>query len=161
VPANNTHHPDVRPVRSQFGLSEGGRHAFARLRESNALPSLRVLSASQFAAVELLADTIHPADGDSPGAIDWRVADYVDLLLSESDDVTKLQWLSGLAELDQEATAGLGLPFLRLSEAQRQALVAELHRGGRSRESALEAFVELVELASVCACFASEASGGH
>ena len=41
-------------------------------------------------------ETIHPPEGTAPGAMDFRVADYIDILLSESDDVTKLEWLNGL-----------------------------------------------------------------
>jgi hypothetical protein len=148
----------TRPARSHFGLSHEGRQIFAKLRQSNALPRPRVLRTGQFITLELLADTIHPADDGFLGAIEWRVADYIDILLSESDDVTKLQWLSGLAELDLESTAAFGLPFGRLSPVERQSLVAELYRDWPMRESALTAFIEIVELATVCACFAAEAS---
>jgi hypothetical protein len=155
-----------RPARSQFGLSDEGRKAFASIRQANALPNRRVLGASQFVTLELLADTIHPADDGFPGAMEWRVADYVDILLSESDDVTRLQWLSGLAELDRESISGFGIPFGRLTDAQRVSLVAEIYRERVSRESTLETFIDIVELATVCACFAAdmnaaEATAGH
>ena len=38
--------------------------------------------------LDALTETIIPADEHSPGAREARVADYIDLLLAESDDPT-------------------------------------------------------------------------
>ena len=54
-------------------------------------------------SLEALVEAIIPTDERSPGAKEARVADYIDLLLSESDDELILQWMGGLAELDEEA----------------------------------------------------------
>jgi hypothetical protein len=44
-----------------------------------------VLSRAQYATLETLVDAIIPADERSPGAKAAKVADYIDLLLQESD----------------------------------------------------------------------------
>jgi hypothetical protein len=74
---------------------------------AGAPPKPLLLSAAQHATLEALVETIIPADERSPGA-KARVADYVDLLLSESDDEVKLQWLGGLAELDEKRSPAFG-----------------------------------------------------
>ena len=51
--------------------------------------------------VDALAETIIPADDHSPGAHAARVADYIDLLLSESAPRRRTPGRSGLAALDE------------------------------------------------------------
>src|SRR6266540_828344 len=84
-------------------LSDEGLLAFASLQETNAATELKALSPSQFAILEVLVDAIIPPDDRSPGAKQARVADYVDLLLSESDRHLTLEWIGGLAALDADA----------------------------------------------------------
>ena len=66
-----------------------------------------MLTAAQYATVEALVEAIIPADERSPGAREARVADYIDLLLSEADAPLRQQWLAGLAALDAEADEAL------------------------------------------------------
>src|SRR5439155_18470899 len=70
-------------------LSDEGLIAFARIQETNAPPQLKLLSPSQFATLEVRVDAIIPTDDRSPGAKQARVADYIDLLLSEVDRETR------------------------------------------------------------------------
>ena len=88
-------------------LSHDGLLAFARIQAGNAAPTPKVLSTSEFRTLEALVEAIIPADERSPGAKEARVADYIDLLLSESDDELALQWMGGLAALDAEATCAV------------------------------------------------------
>src|SRR5688572_24697487 len=76
-------------------LSDEGLLAYHALQTTQAPPKLLVLSPAQYATLEALVETIIPTDERSPGAKEARVADYVDLLLSESSDDAKLQWLGG------------------------------------------------------------------
>jgi hypothetical protein len=107
-------------------LSEEGVFAFARIQETNAAPQLKVLSRSQFKTLETLVEAIIPTDDRSPGAKQARVADYIDLLLSEADAFLRQQWLDGLAALDAEAGKRFGTPFVRLPEAQVVALLTDI-----------------------------------
>lgn len=109
-------------------LSDEGLAAFAEIQRAKATPSLKVLTAPQYATVEALVEAIIPADERSPGAKEARVADYLDLLLSEVRPPVRQQWLDGLAALDAEAAARFGAPFLRLDAAQVDGLLTELSR---------------------------------
>jgi hypothetical protein len=149
---------DVLSAACAFTLSDDGRWALRRIRETHEMPSLRVLTAPQFATLEYLVETIHPSEAATPGAMDFRAADYIDILLSESDDVTKLEWLNGLAALDTEARAGFGLPFVRLDEVAKKALVAAFYR---RQPSGHESFIHLVEQATAFACGSSKTATGH
>src|SRR5207244_1566656 len=73
-------------------LSDDAAEAFARIQQAKSAPAPVFLSPPQYALVDRLAETIIPADAHSPGASEARVADYIDLLLSESDVETKRQW---------------------------------------------------------------------
>ena len=109
-------------------LSDEGVAAFAEIQRTNAKPALKVFSAAQYATFGALAEAIIPADERSPGAKEARVADYVDLLLSEGDDTLKREWLDGLAALDADATARFGAPFAKLTGAQVEAMLTEVSR---------------------------------
>jgi len=107
-------------------LSEEGLAEFAAIQAKKAPPRLKVLTAGQYATVEALVETIIPADERSPGAREARVADYLDLLLSEADAPLRQQWLAGLAALDAEAGKRFGAPFVRLPEGQAVALLTDI-----------------------------------
>src|SRR4029450_11069466 len=104
-------------------LSDEGVLAFVRIQETNAPPKPKVLSAAQFQTLETLVEAIIPADDRSPGAKEARVADYVDLLLSETERELALQWIGGLAALDVEALARFNAPFTKLNARQLDAIM--------------------------------------
>ena len=107
-------------------LSENGRAAFAEVQATKGPPALKVLSAAQYATTEALVEAIIPADERSPGAREARVADYIDLLLTETPPARKQEWLLGLAALDAEAKVRFSAPFARLQPAQVEALLTDL-----------------------------------
>jgi len=137
-------------------LSNEGLLAFARIQETKAPPTPRVLSASQFATLESFAEAIIPTDDRSPGARDARVADYVDLLLSESPRATALQWMGGLAALDAEAAARFGAPFSRLRADQADKILADISRNELAPTTPLEAFFVTAKRATVQGYYTSE-----
>jgi hypothetical protein len=112
-------------------LSDEAFAAFVEIQRTGGPPSLKVLTADQYATLEALVEAIIPADERSPGAKEARVADYVDLLLSEADDTVRQQWTGGLGVLDAEATSRYGKPFLKLDAAQVEALLTEASRNER------------------------------
>ena len=109
-------------------LSEEGLAAFVQIQGTNAAPSLKVLSASQYATLEALVEAIIPADERSPGAKEARVADYFDLVLSEAQPALKQEWLAGLAAFDAEAARRFGTPFVRLDAGQVETLLTDVSR---------------------------------
>ncbi len=106
-------------------LSDEGLAAFADIQRTAAPPSLKALTAEQYATLEALTEAIIPADERSPGAKQARVADYIDLLLSEADETRRQQWTDGLAALDADATARFGKPFLKLDAAQVETVLTD------------------------------------
>ncbi len=130
-------------------LSDEGLLAFARIQETNAARQLKVLSASQFETLEVLVEAIIPADDRSPGAKRARVADYIDLLLSEVDRELTLQWFGGLAALDAEATSRFRAPFTRLGAGQVDAILQSISRNERTPQTPLETFFVMVKQATV------------
>jgi hypothetical protein len=109
-------------------LSEEGLAEFTAIQAGKALPRLKVLTAAQYATVGTLVEAIIPADERSPGAREARVADYIDLLLSEADAPLRDQWLAGLAAFDAEATKRFGAPFVKLPEGDVTALLTDVSR---------------------------------
>src|SRR6267143_5289160 len=109
-------------------LSDNGLIAFAAIQETNRAPSPKVLSASQFATLEALVEAIIPTDDRSPGAKQARVADYIDLLLSEVDRELTLAWFGGLAALDAEAVSRFRAPFSGLSAGHVDEILQSISR---------------------------------
>lgn len=137
-------------------LSDEGLLAFARLQDTKSAPSLLVLSPAQYATLETLVETIIPADDRSPGAKEARVADYIDLLLSEADDAVKLQWLGGLMELDEEATTRFDAPFARLQPAQVETLMTQISRNELKPGTPVETFFVMAKHATIHGYYTSE-----
>jgi glucoside 3-dehydrogenase (cytochrome c) hitch-hiker subunit len=141
-------------------LSDEGASAFALLQQTKAAPSLKVLSASQYATLEALAEAIIPADERSPGAREARVADYVDLFLSEGDVALRQGWTEGLAALDAEAQARFGSPFVRITPAQVEALLADASKvrpsGSTVPATTMEAFFATAKEATIYGYYTSE-----
>ena len=115
-------------------LSEEGLAAFAEIQRAKVAPVLKVLSPAQYATVEALVEAIIPTDERSPGAKEARVADYLDLLLSEAAPGPRQEWLDGLAALEAEAGKRFGAPFLRLPAAQVEALLTDVSRFELAKE---------------------------
>ena len=137
-------------------LSDEGLVAFARLQETNATPQLKVLSPSQFQALEVLVEAIIPTDDRSPGAKQARVADYIDLLLSEVDREIALQWFGGLAALDANAMSRFRLPFSRLGTAQVDAVLQIISRNEKAPQTALETFFVMAKQLTIRGYYTSK-----
>jgi hypothetical protein len=137
-------------------LSDEGLLAYHALQTTQAPPKLLVLSPAQYATLEALVETIIPADERSPGAKEARVADYVDLLLSESSDDAKLVWLGGLAELDEEAVAKFKQPYAKLTAAQKDALLTSISRNERAPATPIETFFVMAKAATLHGYYTSE-----
>jgi hypothetical protein len=139
-------------------LSDEGLAAFVVTQKATAAPVLHVLTPAQYATVEALVDTIIPTDERSPGAKEARVADYLDLLLSEQED-PRQEWLAGLAALDAEATTRYQAPFARLDATQAEALLTDISRHEKApaaQQTPLEKFFVTTKNATVFAYYTSE-----
>ena len=137
-------------------LSDRGALAFARIQETNAPATPKVFSPAQYRTLETLVEAIIPADDRSPGAKQARVADYIDLWLSESDRHVVLEWTGGLASLDTEAAARFRAPFVRLTAGQLDAILADISRNERDPQTPLETFFVMAKQATVIGYYTSK-----
>jgi hypothetical protein len=141
-------------------LSDDGLEAFAGIQKAAAAaaPALKVFTPAQYATVEALVDAIIPTDERSPGAKEARVADYIDLLLSEQDEA-KPEWLDGLAALDAESNTRFSAPFVKLTAAQVETLLTDISRNEKDAQATkapLEKFFVTTKNATVFAYYTSE-----
>lgn len=137
-------------------LSDAGLLAFTRIQETNAAPRPKVLTSAQFRTLEVFAETIIPADDRSPGAKAARVADYIDLALSESEPDHVLHWIAGLAALDAEAIARAKTPFVSLTAAQADAILRDISFHERTPRTPLEEFFVTCKEATIRGYYTSE-----
>jgi gluconate 2-dehydrogenase subunit 3-like protein len=137
-------------------LSDGGLLAFARIQETNAPPQPKALAPAEFETLEALVDAIIPADERSGGAKEARVADYIDLWLTEVDRHVALQWSGGFALVDAEAHARFRTPFARLTAPQMDAILGDISRNERDPKTPLETFFVMTKRATVTGYYTSK-----
>lgn len=137
-------------------LSPAGAKAFEALQQTGAAPKLLVLSPAQYATVEAFSEAIIPADEHSPGAKAARVADYIDLLLSESDEALKKTWVDGVSALEAATQAKYKAPFAKLSAPQIEEFLTELSRNEREPTTPAEAFFRTTKDATIRGYYTSE-----
>jgi gluconate 2-dehydrogenase subunit 3-like protein len=137
-------------------LSDAGLLAFARIQEVNAAPQPKVLTAPQFRTLEAFVEMIIPADDRSPGAKQARVADYIDLALSETEPDHALRWMGGLAALDAESMSRFKAPFVSLAPAQADAILHDISRNESAPATPLEEFFVMSKQATIRGYYSSE-----
>jgi len=137
-------------------LSDEAAEAFARIQETRAAPAPAFLTPAHYATVERLTETIIPADEHSPGAREARVADYVDLLLAESDVETKRRWTAGMVALDDESRRRFQSPFSALAAMQAADLLGAISRNELAPVTPLEEFFVTTKEAAIRGYYTSE-----
>ncbi len=137
-------------------LSEEGALAFEDIQRTNAAPKLNALTPAQYATLEVFTDAIIPTDAHSPGAKEARVADYIDLLLSESDEPLRNSWAQGLAALDQASTAKYKAPFVKLTPAQLNEFLTEISANEDKPATPVEQFFRTTKDATIRGYYTSE-----
>jgi len=137
-------------------LSDQGLLAFARIQKAKAPAALRVLAETDKATLDALLEGLIPADERSPGAREARVAEYIDLLLAESEEAARADWRAGLSALEAEARARFGAAFTRLRPEQVDALLADLSRNETAPQAPLEVFFKATKDAAIRGYYTSE-----
>jgi hypothetical protein len=137
-------------------LSDQAAEAFAEIQAANAAPRLVFLTAPQYETVDAVAEAIIPADDHSPGAKAARVADYIDLLLSESDRDTQQTWTASLVALDGESGRRFQTPFARLNPTQAAALLTDISSNELAPRTPLEQFFKAAKEATLRGYYSSE-----
>jgi hypothetical protein len=137
-------------------LSPDGALAYAALQRAPGPPAPKVLSRAQYATLEALVDAIVPTDERSPGAKAAKVADYIDLLLHESDATLRATWLDGLAAVDAAAQSRFKRPFATLSPADGDTMLAAMSANERDPQTPLERFFVVTKTATIQGYYTSE-----
>jgi len=137
-------------------LSDNGVIAFAQIQETHVAPNPKALSASQFETLETLVEAIIPTDDRSPGAKEARVADYIDLLLTETEPEITLQWLGGLSALDMMAMTRFKAPFVKLNASQVDAILHDISQNERKPKTTLETFFVMTKEATITGYYTSK-----
>jgi len=137
-------------------VSDEAAEAFALIQETKAPPALRFLTPAQYSTIDRFVEILIPADDHSPGAHDARVADYIDLLLSESDGQTQGEWTAGAAALDEESRRRFQAAFDHLIPAQAVELVTDMSRNERAPSTVLERFFVATKDAAIRGYYTSE-----
>jgi len=137
-------------------ISEEGAMAYEALQRANAAPALKALTKAQYATVDAIAEAIIPTDAHSPGARAARVADYIDLLLSEANPQVRERWVAGVAALDEASVAKFKVPFVKLSATQTTALLTEISANEAKPTTPVEQFFRTAKDATVRGYYTSE-----
>jgi hypothetical protein len=137
-------------------LSDEGLLAFAELQRTGEAAALKVLSPGEFTTLEALVEAIIPADERSPGARAARVAEYVDLLLGESEETAREEWRAGLRAVEAEAQARFGAAFAGLRPEGAVTLLTEWSAREKAPESPLEVFFNTTKDATITGYYTSE-----
>jgi hypothetical protein len=90
------------------------------------VPRPKLFDEHELATVAALAEAIIPAT-DTPGAREAHVAEYLDLILSDSPESVRTPFREGLWWFDGYCQRSAGAPFKDLPTAQQLRIVSELH----------------------------------
>lgn len=127
------------PIAFSWDLSASQLERAAQVfRDTESLPSTyapKFFTAKEWKTVSMLADYIIPRDERSGGAIDAKVPEYMDFLLSDKDasDSSKVAMRGGLAWLDFQCVERFGATFVRSTDAQRKRVLDDIAWPARAR----------------------------
>ncbi len=85
------------------------------------------------ATASALADIIIPRDERSGSATDARVPEFMDYMLAEASERTRVEMRGGLAWLDAESNKRFGVNFISATPAQRTTIVDDIAWPARAR----------------------------
>jgi gluconate 2-dehydrogenase gamma chain len=117
---------------------------------------LKFFTAEENRTVIEMSERIIPADEHSPGAKAAGVSAYIDLIVSESTDVTKQTWRDGLSAINKMSSDKFGKPFADASEAQQIDLLKEISKNERSPQTVEERFFRTIKYATADGYYTSE-----
>lgn len=103
-----------------------------------------------------MSERIIPADENSPGAKAAGVSAYIDLIVSESPDVTKQTWREGLAAINKMSRDKFGKSFADSTVNQQVDLLKEISKNERSPQTVEERFFRTIKYATADGYYTSE-----
>ena len=80
----------------------------------------------EMATVRVLSDLVIPRDERSGSATDAKVPEFMDYMLHEASERTRVEMRGGLAWMDNEARKRFGTDFVHASHAQQTAILDDI-----------------------------------
>lgn len=142
-------------VRAQEMAHEHSRNAGQATASAKAQP-LKFFTEEENRTVVEMSERIIPADEHSQGAKAAGVSEYIDLIVSESTDVTKQTWREGLAAVNKISSEKFGKPFADSTAEQQIDLLKEISRNEKSPQTVEEKFFRTIKYATVDGYYTSE-----
>ncbi|HVF92286.1 MAG TPA: gluconate 2-dehydrogenase subunit 3 family protein, partial [Blastocatellia bacterium] len=106
---------------------------------------LKFFTPEENATVIEMSERIIPADDSSPGAKAARVSEYIDLIVSESSDLTKQAWRDGLAAVDKKSRDMFGKAYASATADQQVQLLKEISKNEKSPQTIEERFFRTIK----------------
>jgi gluconate 2-dehydrogenase gamma chain len=110
-----------------------------------AIPKPKLFDEHELATVTALADVIIPAT-DTPGAREAHVAEYLDLILSDSPESVRTSFCEGLWWTDGHCQRTAGAPFRDLPSAEQLRVVSALHDSPDESEHTGRLFIRSMKI---------------
>ena len=117
---------------------------------------LKFFTEAENKTITEMSERIIPADDHSPGATAAGVPAYIDLIVSESTEITKQNWRDGLAAVDKMSREKFGKAFADTTPDQQTDLLKVISKNERSPETPEERFFRTIKYATVDGYYTSE-----
>lgn len=145
---------------SNVSAQDPGSHEHSHQPAQAAAPAkaepLKFFTQDENKTVIEMSERIIPADDHSPGAKAAGVSGYIDLVVSESTDLTKQAWREGLAAVNKMSRDRFGKPFAEASTEQQIQLLTEISKNERSPQTVEEKFFRTIKYATADGYYTSE-----
>jgi hypothetical protein len=117
---------------------------------------LRFFNEEENRTVIEMSERIIPADESSPGAKAARVNEYIDLIVSESPEITQKNWREGLAAINKMSRDKFGAAFAAATADQQIELLKEISKNEKSPSTVEERFFRTMKYATVDGYYTTE-----
>ncbi|MBI3695164.1 MAG: gluconate 2-dehydrogenase subunit 3 family protein [Acidobacteria bacterium] len=135
---------------------EGAHQHLVQIAQAPAAYKLQFFSQAQNELLDKLSDLIIPADDHSPGAHEAKVSLFTDLMVANSQKDAQQQWGSGLKAVEAEAQRRFQKPFLKLSAAEQDQIMAAMAANEGKPSTELERFFARLKSMTIDGYYTSE-----
>jgi hypothetical protein len=119
---------------------EAAQHHLVQIAASPSAYKLQFFTPEQDRLLDRLSDLIIPSDDHSPGASAAKVSQFIDVMVANSNKNVQQQWIAGLKAVEAEAKARFGKPFLELTAAEQDQVMAKMAANETGPSTELERF---------------------
>jgi len=138
------------------GSRSSGSAAVLDQQPPQQVQSTRFFDRLEYRTVSAMTERIIPTDDSSPGAIEARVPEYIDLVISSSPEGIRVTWREGLASINRKSRTMFGKDFADASDAQQIELLGAISRNESAPQTSEERFFGVVKTAAIEGYYTSE-----